>query len=77
MNPIGDFIFFIALNYIGGTIRWILGSSWRTIFNKPKFSYSEYLWGPKKHKDHWDRYQGFTNGIIAFLAIFIIIYTTT
>ena len=43
---IGRYIF----NYIGGTIRWIYGSIWRTIFNKPKFSYREYIDGPKKFK---------------------------
>src|SRR5690554_8096090 len=36
------------------TLRWIYRSIWRTIFNKPKFRYREYIDGPKKSKDHFD-----------------------
>lgn len=58
---IGHYIF----NYIGGTIRWIYGSIWRTIFNKPKFSYREYIDGPKKTKDHSDEFgHQFNNRLI-------------
>lgn len=32
------------LNIIGETVRWIVGSLWRTIFNKPKFTYKEYIY---------------------------------
>jgi hypothetical protein len=58
---IGRYIF----NYIGGTIRWIYGSIWRTIFNKPKFSYKEYISGPKNSKDHFDEFgHQFNNRLI-------------
>ena len=40
----GRFIF----NVIGATVRWIYGTVWRTIFRKKKFTYKEYLYGPKK-----------------------------
>ena len=65
------------LNYTGGTIRWIFGSIWRTIFNRTKFSYREYIDGPKNSKDHFDLYGhqlnnriigiGFLVGIITLL----------
>ncbi len=69
---IGRYIF----NYIGGTIRWIYGSIWRTIFNKPKFTYQEYINGPKKSKDHFDEYgHQFNNRVIAigFLGLIVIL----
>lgn len=69
---IGRYIF----NYIGGTIRWIYGSIWRTIFNKPKFSYREYINGPKNSKYHFDQYgHEFNNRLIGigFLVGIVII----
>lgn len=68
----GRFIF----NYIGGTIRWIYGSIWRTIFNRPKFSYKEYINGPKNSKDHFDEFgHQYNNRLIGigFLVGIIII----
>lgn len=69
---IGRYIF----NYIGGTVRWIYGSIWRTIFNKPKFTYNEYINGPKNLKDHFDEYgHQFNNRLvgIGFLVGIVII----
>jgi len=69
---IGRYIF----NYIGGTIRWIYGSIWRTIFNRPKFSYKEYIDGAKNSKDHFDEYgHQFNNRLIAigFLVVIVIL----
>lgn len=34
------------LNFIGGSLRWMYGSVWRTIFNQPKFTFKEYLYRP-------------------------------
>ncbi|KGO79025.1 hypothetical protein Q762_14760 [Flavobacterium cauense R2A-7] len=64
------------LNYIGGTLRYIYGSIWRTIFNKPKFTYKEYIYGPKK-PDYYDEWgHEFNNRMIAgifLIFIFILI----
>lgn len=65
-------IFHLFLNTIGGTIRWIYGSIWRTIFKKPKFDYKEYLYGPKKSKNHWDKHHVFNNGLVAVIFLIII-----
>ncbi len=35
------------LNYNGGTIHYIYGTIWRTIFNRPNFTYKEYINGSK------------------------------
>ena len=64
----------LILNSVGGTIRWVYGSIWRTIFKQPKYEYKEYLHGPKHSKDHWDQHQHFTNGIIGFIFLAVIIY---
>lgn len=65
-------IFHLVINTIGGTIRWIYGSIWRTIFKKPKFSFKEYLYGKKKSKDHWDRQHMFNNGFVAIIFLIIL-----
>lgn len=66
---IGFTIFHLIVNVIGGTLRWIYGSVWRTIFNKPKFTFKEYLWGPKKSKDYYDKHHLFNNGFVAIIFI--------
>lgn len=70
---VGFTIFHLIINTIGGTVRWIYGSIWRTIFKKPKFSFKEYLYGSKKSKDHWDNYHSMNNGVVGFVFIAIII----
>lgn len=64
----------IVLNAIGGSLRWIYGSIWRTIFKKPKYQFKEYLHGPTKSKDHWDKQQHFTNGFVAIIFLAVITY---
>jgi len=73
---IAEGIIYLIVTIVGGTLRWIYGSVWRTIFNKPKFSYKEYLYGPNKSKDHFDKYHLFNNGFVAvifFIALGILI----
>ncbi len=70
----GDIIGRTILNYIGGTIRWIYGTIWRSIFYKPKYKYSEYIHGPKNSKDYFDKYgHEFNNRVIATIFIVIIV----
>lgn len=45
----------IIVNFIGASIRWIYGSIWRTLFRKPKFTFKEYLYGPKNSHDYYDK----------------------
>ncbi len=45
----------IILNFIGASIRWTYGSIWRTLFRKPKFTFKEYLYGPKNSRDYYDK----------------------
>lgn len=61
------------LNYIGGTIRYIYGTIWRTIFNRPKFTYKEYINGPKRKNYYDEMGHEFNNRIIAFIVIGIIV----
>ncbi|WP_411896125.1 hypothetical protein [Winogradskyella sp. A2] len=73
---IGEFIFYVLLNYIGGTTRWIFGSIWRSLFNKPKYTYKEYIYGPQE-PDFYDSAHTFINGAIAvvFVIILVVIFT--
>ena len=68
---IGRFI----LNYTGGTLRWLYGSLYRNITNKPKFSYREYIYGPKNSKNSFDTIgHTFNNRIIGGIFIVLVIY---
>ncbi len=66
------------LNYTGGTLRWIYGSIWRNVFKKPKYTYAEYIHGPKNSSDYFDRFgHTFNNMIIALIFLGIIISILT
>ncbi len=67
-------ILWLICNFIGGTLRWIYGSVWRTIFNKPKFKYKEYVFGQEKSKNYFDVHgHNFNNMIITIIFIGVII----
>lgn len=74
---IGEFIIYILLNYIGGSIRWLFGTLWRALFNTPKYTFKEYIHGPED-SDHYDSAHGCINTIIAiaFIALVVIIIST-
>lgn len=62
------------LNYIGGILRFIYGTIWRTIFNKPKFTFKEYIYGPKR-KNYYDKMgHEFNNQMIAFVFFAILVF---
>ena len=46
---------------------------WRTIFNKPKFTYQEYINGPKRKNYYDEMGHEFNNRIIAFIVIGIVV----
>ena len=61
-------------NLIGGTIRWIYGTVWRSLFKKPKFKYKEYVFGLEKSKNHYDAHgHDFNNVIVTIISIGILI----
>ncbi|WP_456442583.1 hypothetical protein [Psychroserpens sp.] len=63
----------IIINYIGATVRWIYGAIWRTLFNKPKFTFNEYIHGPKNSDDYFDEMgHQFNNKIIGVIFIGIL-----
>jgi len=64
----------IVLNFIGAIVRWIYGTIWRTLFNKPKFVFSEYINGSSDSNDSFDGIaHQFNNKIIGAIFIGIII----
>ena len=73
-----DFIQIITgrfiLIYIGGTLRYIYGTIWRTIFDKPKYTFKEYINGPKKGRNWYDGAHQQNNVFIAFIFILIIVF---
>ncbi len=66
------------LNFTGGTLRWIYGSIWRTIFKKSKFTYREYIDGPKNSDDYFDsvghRFNNIIIGIIFIGVVFLFVF---
>ncbi len=68
MEELGGGLLYLFLNFIGDTLRWLYGSVWRTIARRPKFTYSEYLYGSKKSDDRYDTLaHGFNNAMLGFL----------
>jgi len=63
----------IVFNFIGASIRYCFGLCWRTIANREKFTFNEYLHGPK-NSDEWFDQTGhkFVNIIIGMGALVFI-----
>lgn len=57
-------------NYVGGTVRFLLGSIYFKVLGKPNFSYEEYIHGPK-NSDHFYDTTGhrFVNIILGFITV--------
>lgn len=57
-------------NFIGPCVRWIYGTIWRTIANKKKFKFCEYLNGPE-NSDDWFDLTGheFVNKVVGFITL--------
>ncbi len=69
-----EFIWDIILNFIGGSVRWIYGTIWRTIARQPKYKFHEYINGIKKSNDWFDETgHFFVNNIVGILTIIAII----
>ena len=74
MDFIGIVLGRIFLNFIGGNIRWIFGTIWRKIFDKEKFTYNEYLFGPIKSNGSYDEIgHTLNNKIIGAILLFLLI----
>jgi len=70
---IGGFLF----DFIGAIVRFLYGTIWRTIANKPKFKFSEYLNGPENSDDWFDiAGHSFVNRIIGFITLAFLLYVT-
>jgi hypothetical protein len=62
------------LNFIGGSIRWFFGTIFRLTFNKKKFTFHEYLYGPKNLNNDYNKMEHeFANKVIAFMFFFFLI----
>jgi membrane protein YqaA with SNARE-associated domain len=59
----------LVSNFLGGTIRWFIGTIWRTILKKPKFTYKEYLFGPKDSTSHYDIHGHQFNNIVIYILL--------
>ncbi|MBZ9731632.1 hypothetical protein LB467_18250 [Salegentibacter sp. JZCK2] len=75
-----EFVAFILLevifNFVGAAVRWTFGSLYRTLSNKPKFTFKEYLNGPKKPGWFDEQAHGTNNvivGVVSTLAIIVLL----
>ncbi len=73
MDIIGVLTGRVLLNYVGGTLRYVYGSIWRNLFDRPKFTFKEYINGPKKGDYYDESRHKFNNRIIAFIFLIIIL----
>jgi len=66
------------LNFFGGFVRWIFGYLYRTLANKPKFKFREYIYGPENSDDWFDLAgHGLNNRVIGLGAIILICWIIT
>ena len=69
------YIFFRPfLNFIGAITRWFIGAIWRSIFNKPKYTFGEYLSGPKNSTAYFDVYGHKFNNMLVGSIVLVIIF---
>ena len=68
-NPAGRFFIFI-----GACTRYIYGTLWRTIAQKPKFRFDEYLNGPD-NPDYYDQMGHKLNNLLIGMIIFLLLMT--
>jgi len=62
------------LGYLGGLVRWIFGTVWRTIARKERFKFIEYMNGPEKSEDWFDQTgHQFVNRIVGMMTIVAIV----
>ena len=60
----------IIFDFIGAVVRWIFGTIWRTIAQKKKFTFREYLHGPDNSDDWFDNVgHSFNNRIIGAVVL--------
>jgi hypothetical protein len=65
----------IIFNFLGAAVRWLYGTIWRTIANKKKYTFNEYLSGPKNSKDWYDMTgHTFVNRIIGLITLVFILW---
>jgi hypothetical protein len=66
------FIGGVIFNFIGGCIRYLYGTLWRTIFRKKKYHFREYLNGPENTDDPFAAIDHqFVNRIVGFIALML------
>ena len=70
MNLLNVLTGWVIFNFIGACVRWTFGTIWRTLANKKKIKFKEYLHGPE-NSDDWFDFAGheFVNRVIGMLTI--------
>lgn len=61
------------LNFIGAITRWCFGTLWRSIFNKPSYTFDAYVSGPKKSIVYFDVYGHKFNNIVIGVIVLVMI----
>jgi hypothetical protein len=63
------------LDYVGGTVRWIYGTIWRTITHKKRYTFREYQNGPDDSDDLiFDRLgHSIVNRVVGMVSLMVLI----
>lgn len=70
---LAETLVFIILNYIGGTIRWLVALFWSLIFNTKRHPYKAYIQSSDIFESFDDNGTGCLNIIIGLAFIIIVI----
>ena len=64
------------LNFIGAVVRWLYGTIWRSIAGRDKFTFNEYLNGPKDGDAIFDTMEHeFVNKIVGMITLMLLCFT--
>ena len=62
-------------NFFGALARWLYGTIWRTIARKKKYSFMEYLRGPKHSDGFYDDFgHELVNRFVGLIVIILLGY---
>ena len=70
---LAETLVFVFLNYLGGTLRWLIALLWSLLFNTKRQPYKEYIQSSDVFESFDDNGTGCLNIIIGIVFIIVVI----
>ena len=72
---LGEALVLIVLNFIGGTIRWLIASLWSLVFNTKRHPLKNYIQSSDIDESFEDQGTGCVNIIIGIAFVILVVFT--